>query len=187
MTHPESNTSAIEIIRAEPNDAAEILYMKRATWLQTYVNAEHGITEDDIYKKFPDSIMAQSIKEWQTGIASERDDGKRLTYVAKQSGRVIGFVAPAITDENKYRIESIYVEPGAQGIGVGSRLLHTALRWLGDSHDIYLDVVSYNHNAIAFYEGFGFKPSGTRMPLEIHNGIKSLPQIEMVRPAEPSN
>lgn len=51
----------------------------------------------------------------------------------------------------------MYVAPEAQGKGVGSKLMNQVLDWYGRDQDIYLEVVSYNQNAINFYKRFGFR------------------------------
>lgn len=182
----ESVADPILIQHALPEDAEGILMMKRAAWLATYVNEERGITEEDIYKKFPDSSMPESIANWEKGIAGETHDGKRFTFVAKEGDNVIGYTSPLIED-GKCRIGGMYVASDSQDKGVGGRLMRAALDWIGQDHDVYLDVVDYNQNAIGFYEHFGFVPSGKTLPLSVNkDGIKHLPQIEMVRRGHPS-
>lgn len=166
---------------AQPEDAGPILLLKRATWLETYVNKDGGITAEDIYKKFPDSSMPASIEGWQKGIAKETEDGHRMTFVVKQNGEVAGFTCPLIED-GKHKIGAMYVSPEYQGVGIGSALMERALEWLGQENDVYLKVVSYNQNAIDFYKGFGFIETGVSTPLQYdeEQDIKLLPEIEMV-------
>ena len=88
-------------------------------------------------------------------------------------------------DGGRKIINSIYIEPPFQGKGIGSMLMKKALDWLGDDKDIYLEVLSYNQNAINFYKSFGFEQTDAIVPEEpnLPNLIKTLPQIEMMMKA----
>jgi ribosomal protein S18 acetylase RimI-like enzyme len=79
----------------------------------------------------------------------------------------------------------LYVAPKFQGQGIGSKLLQSALEWLGPKKDVFLHVLSYNQNAIDLYERFGFVKTGKEFPEEFdeEKGIKLLPEIEMLRKA----
>lgn len=172
----------LEIRHAKPKDAEQILALKRATWFKSYVNEKLGITKEDIFKKFPDSTMSESISNWQKGIAIEKSTGDRYTYVAVLNNKVVGFTSPYIEETGRRRVGAMYVDPDYQGKGIGRKLLETALNWHGQDKDVYLEVVEYNQNAIDFYKHFGFIPSGKVIPMEIsEEGEKLLPQIEMVR------
>jgi len=170
----------LSIEPAKPEDAKAILTLKRDAWLQTYVNAEQGITAEDILKAFSDADLDQAIKNWQKAIANETDDSPKRTFVAKIDGKVVGYTSPD-NENGKKQLGAMYVATGAQGQGVGSKLLKKAIEWHGRSNDIYAYAVSYNSKAIGFYEHFGFKKTGVERPEEIdENGIKLLPDIEMV-------
>jgi ribosomal protein S18 acetylase RimI-like enzyme len=80
------------------------------------------------------------------------------------------------------RIQAIYVLPGHQGKGIGGELMQKGLGFLG-SGDIFIDVVSYNHKAISFYEKFGFRKTGKEFTNEMFRFPSGaiLPEIEMVK------
>lgn len=98
---------------------------------------------------------------------------------------VVGFVAPGIMDGQR-RIGAIYVLPGMQGRGIGSKLLEKAINWHGRNEDIFLHVASYNSNAIDFYKRNGFTETDRDIIDETANqsGDKEIPEIEMVLPAK---
>ena len=71
-------------------------------------------------------------------------------------------------------IENLYVLPGMQGKGYGSRLLEFAARRCGGEPRLW--VLSINENARRFYENRGFRETGERKKLK--NGLA---EIEMTR------
>jgi len=170
MTEPR-----ITIRRAIPADAEAILQVKKAAWADRYPNEQAGITAEGLRKEFEDddgNIDPAAIKRWQTGIASEGSD--RITYVAVDDGRVVGYASPHRIDGQR-RVGALYVAPEAQGRGIGRELLQKVLAWHGRDEDIYLHVVSYNEAAIKFYEKAGFVKTGADFP-----GGHELPELEMV-------
>ena len=104
------------------------------------------------------------------------------TFVATVDNKVVGFVDPRIDEQNHRRIGAIYVAPEAQGMGVGGKLMSQVLDLYGRDQDIYLEVVSYNQNAIDFYKRFGFEQTDGVVPEEEGRPdyLKSLSRIEMV-------
>jgi ribosomal protein S18 acetylase RimI-like enzyme len=109
------------------------------------------------------------------------------TFIAKVDGKLVGYIDPRIDEQNHRRIGAIYVSPEAQGMGVGGKLMSKVLGLYGRDQDIFLEVVSYNQNAIDFYERFGFEKTDTVVPEEEGRPdyMKTPPpQIEMVLKAE---
>lgn len=187
MAKQEFDKQAVEIERAIPDDAETICDIRDRAWLEAYPNAELGITVDDIRVNAQGrdgEFVPRRIAYLKEKLAQEnRTDG--TTFVAKVDGKTIGFVDPSIED-GKRRIGAIYVSPEAQGMGVGSKLMQQALAWHGRDEDIFLEVVSYNQNAIDFYKRFGFEQTDTVVTDEPGRPdyLKSLPQIEMVLKAK---
>jgi ribosomal protein S18 acetylase RimI-like enzyme len=153
----ELDNQSIVIERGVPTDAEAIMTLKRDAWLGGYTSDEQGVSAEDINKKFGD--MPTAINNWQRGIASETEDGERVTFVARINGKVVGFTAPCI-ENGQRRVGQLYVSPDTQGAGIGSKLLQKAVDWHGREQDIYLHVVSDNDKAIGFYEHFGFQKTG---------------------------
>jgi GNAT superfamily N-acetyltransferase len=169
-----------KVMHAEPKDAAAILKLKQAAWLKTYPSQKLGITANDIYKKLTDDDIAEAVPNWQKAIAGEKYDGDIMTFVAKIDGKVVGYTQPC-TEDGKRVLGAMYVLPEAQGKGIGGKLIRKAIEWHGFQDDIYANVISYNHDAIKFYEHFGFRKTGKELPQEVDkNGLKLLPEIEMV-------
>lgn len=151
MPHPYSKMNKITITTAEPKDAEAIMRIKREGWVYAYANTKLGITEEAITNSFGD--FTNAVQNWRTGLAIK--DPNRETFVAKKDGQVVGFVAPQII-KDKWRLGAMYVDKRYHNMGVGSLLIERAFEWLGDDKDFYIEVVSYNHNAINFYKKHGF-------------------------------
>jgi ribosomal protein S18 acetylase RimI-like enzyme len=178
---------SIAIERAEPEDAEAISELLRITWMATYPNAEAGITKEDIRLRTEGKHgerIPQNIKNWRKRI--ETNDGSVAVFVARRHGKIVGMVAPGFIDSRR-RIGALYVLPDMQGKGVGGKLMKKALEWHGDKEDIWLNVASYNQNAINFYKRFGFKQTNTSI-MDQGNvyGNTHIPEIELVRRAEPA-
>ncbi len=178
----EKTREPIVIERAVPEDAESLVRLKRDGWLAAYTSEEHGVTTEDIQKKFPEDAIPTAIENWQKGLANEKEDGERATFVARLNGKVVGFTSPH-TENGQRRVGQLYVAPDEWGKGIGSQLLQKTLDWHGPEEPVYLHVLSHNENAIRLYEQFGFQKTGVEFPEEFDKaqGIKLLAEIEMVR------
>lgn len=184
MPKQEINRSQVGIERAVPEDAETICDIRDRAWLDAYPNAELGITLEQITlnaKGRGGEFVPRRIAYLKNQLA--KDDGRGLTtYVAKVDSKVVGYVDPRIDERGRRRIGAIYVVPEAQGIGAGGKLLRQALNVLGRGQDIYIEVVSYNQNAIDFYKHFGFEKTDAEVAEdeEAPDYMTPLSQIEMV-------
>ena len=169
-----SGRSDIVVAEAIPEDAADISRIRKDGWLSTYANTAFGITVEDILTKDFDSpaIIAHRAELIRT------QHGKKV-WVARINSVVIGF-AIATERELQNDVGALYVLSGYRRIGVGGQLLDRALSWLGSKKDVTLEVVSYNENAIRFYERYGFQRiiAPPKFKQSFPDG-KPLPWIEM--------
>jgi ribosomal protein S18 acetylase RimI-like enzyme len=168
--------SDLSIEIATPADAAAMAHIQKEGWLTTYPNVEYGITTSDILTKdFDSSARIQQRLKWL------HEEGETtFSWVARLNSRVVGYCSVE-KKEAANKIAALYVLPGFQGRGIGSRLLWQALGWLGGHKNITLGVVSYNQRAINFYQKFGFEmgePVRHEVPV-MRNG-KDLPELEMI-------
>ena len=189
--HQESDKQPVVIDKALPDDAEIICDIRDRAWIDAYPNSELGITADDIRLNAQgrDGVFVpRRIAHLKERLA--RHDGTGLTtFVARVDGKIVGYIDPQIDGQNRRRIGAMYVAPETQGKGVGGKLMRHVLDLYGRDQDIFLEVVSYNQNAINFYKRFGFVITDAEVPEEEGRPdyITSLPQIEMVLRAKPSN
>lgn len=171
-----------EVELATPADAEGIFDVQRRTWLETYPNEGAGVTREDIRVRLEGvrgELIPHKVDWFKRGIETMGET--RAIYVARESGRIIGYVAPSIIEDRR-RIGAVYVLPEAQGAGAGGKLLQKAIEWHGRREDIFLRVASYNAGAIGFYRRYGFAETGTSVKDDaaIQAGHKPIPEIEMV-------
>lgn len=179
----EQDNPVVEIVKATPDDAEIICDIRDRAWIEAYPNAKLGITAKDIEinaKGLHGEFVPKRIAWFKDKLAKNEDSW--ICFVAQTNNVNVGFVVASKEDDGRKFINSIYIEPAFQGKGIGTVLMQRALDWLGDNEDVYLEVLSYNQNAINFYERFGFEKTDTVVPLEegAPDYIKPLPQIEMV-------
>lgn len=182
-SNPEILNETYTIEEATPDDAAGVFDVQRKTWIDTYPSEAEGITEEDVRARVEGAngeLIPVKAERWRNTIAS----GERKVYAAKVDGKVVGFVSPNFNeDDQQYRIGALYVLPETQGMGVGHALITKAIEYIGSDKDIYLHVVSYNQNAINFYEKHGFVKTGNEVTgsvAALPSG-KHLPELEMMR------
>ena len=166
----------------KPEDIEAATAMRLASWLDTYVNDEAGVTREWVEAR----NCAQQLPEKQESRRQRFIDGKANGtfngWVAKgANGDIIGSTTPFIDDDGARHLGSLYVDRQWHGAGVGHQLMQRAMDWLeADSHDIVLGVVIYNERAKAFYRKWGLE--------EVH-GSETLfddmiPEIMMIRKAK---
>lgn len=184
MPKQEIDTQSVSIERAVPEDAETICDIRDRAWIGAYPNAELGITADDVelMAKGHDGVFVpRRVAYLKKQLA--KDNGAGLTtFIAKVAGKTVGYIEPRTDGENLQWVSAIYVLPGYQGRGIGGKLLGHVLDLFGRDQDIFLEVVSYNQNAIGFYKKFGFEMTDAVVPEEEGRPdyLKSLPQVEMV-------
>lgn len=172
----------ITIRKSVPKDVYGIREVQRVTWLHTYPNNKMGITLEDIESKFKDDDTPEGKRKIEERKKTYEDKSGQ-TWVAEEGGKIIGFCAVG-NEKGKDRILAIYVLPKYQSMGIGSKLITKALKWLGNRKTIYINVVEYNLNAINFYKKHGFAETGKSGVLDSAASLpsgKTLPEIELIK------
>lgn len=168
------------IKEATPEDAKQITYVRRKTWLTTYPNRNEGITKEDIEASFAKRTVEEESEARAQRIADISDTH---IWVAKERDILVGFIeAMKGPDKDDNKIRSFYILSQYQHQGIGTALMEEALKWLGGEKQVSCEVASYNKDAIRFYKKFGFEENGptTNSVAELASGAK-ISEIEMVK------
>ena len=170
---------------AKLEDVERIRTITRDAWLEIYPNEKYGITKEDIAAIDwfnPDELEKRKRK------TEEAKDDTHLWVLKDNKDNVVGFCKVSRdghkTDiEGQREIDAMYVVKELQGRGLGKKLMQKAIEWLGTNGDIRLEVVSYNTNAIKFYEKFRFQETAlpvSKKRTQLPSG-KQIPRIVMMR------
>jgi ribosomal protein S18 acetylase RimI-like enzyme len=74
--------------------------------------------------------------------------------------RFVGYCISTVTSGHVGEVESIFVEPGYQGLGIGDALVRRALAWMGQqgAESKQVLVAVGNEEVLPFYSHYGFLP-----------------------------
>ncbi len=173
----------IEITAPAPGDGKGMQEVFYRTWLATYPNEEAGITAEDIEYRFKDRLSEEKIASVEKRMLNPVE-GETL-FLAKSEGRVVG-VCRIVKGDEANRLQAIYVLPEFQGEGVGKKLWEEAKKHFDPEKDSTVQAVTYNANAIKFYEGLGFVDTGKRIEDERMESGAVMTILEMRRKADKS-
>jgi ribosomal protein S18 acetylase RimI-like enzyme len=97
-------------------------------------------------------------------------------WIAEQHQTPIGYLSmifreiaenPFVISQPEWVIDQLGIEPAYQRQGIGRQLLAVALETAGMTR-VTLSVAAFNHQAIAFYERYGFVTYSLRMTYDPH-------------------
>jgi len=128
------------IRRATPGDAAGIAAVLVRAWRRAYAD----IVDPQVLDELDVDDRAQKWREWLDG-------NEALAWIAEEGGRVVGFAS--VRDA---KLTTLYVDPIAQGAGVGTRLLAEA-EAAGARE---LEIFEANGHGRHFYEARGWLDDG---------------------------
>jgi GNAT superfamily N-acetyltransferase len=153
----ENNINDIEIMAAKPEDARSIQDLKYRSWLITYPDEASGITLQDIQFRLKDALTDEKISKLARQIANA--SGDENFFVAKVDEGIVGY-CHVVKYPNKNQLHAIYVLPEQVWKGIGTKLWKAAQDFFDPEKDTYVDVATYNENAIRFYKKLGFTETG---------------------------
>lgn len=131
--------------RAEVADAREIGELHLRTWWWAY---REIVPHEKLAEHDPDEREVV----WEEALTQGR-----VAWVEEIGGRIAGFITLEAP-----KLRAIYVDPTAQGAGVGSRLLAFAERQFAEAGiaEAELTCLEGNGHARAFYEARGWTTDG---------------------------
>ncbi|HVL95055.1 MAG TPA: GNAT family N-acetyltransferase [Solirubrobacteraceae bacterium] len=141
------------IRRAAPPDAEAIVALRERAWHRAYGD----FVDVETVLALPEG---DPVERWRGRLASE----VLRTFVFEAAGRVAGFASAGPSDEagaplGSGALRALYVDPPAQGAGVGRALLAAAEGYLRERgfRRAELWVFERNEHARAFYERHGWR------------------------------
>ncbi|MDA4113726.1 MAG: GNAT family N-acetyltransferase [Thaumarchaeota archaeon] len=139
-----------EIIPLDEKNAEELHELLVVSWADTY----RGI--------LPDSIINAASTVWHSAETLRRQMKSRVVLFAgyREDGRLLGMVRAAKVEDGIVRIFQLYVLPGNQRKGIGTKLMDYSVAYFPEATRFVLDVSVGNERGISFYEKYGFKFSG---------------------------
>jgi GNAT superfamily N-acetyltransferase len=147
-----------------------------ATWRDAYA----GLVSGEILAGLDVDERAET---WRGRLADPPEG--MFVFVAELGGEVRGFVSggPDRAGGAGGEVHALYVDPGSQGRGAGSRLLQAATECLAGAGftEAGLWVFADNHPARGFYESQGWRPYGTEQQWTYPGTSEHLTDIRYVR------
>ncbi|MBT2367863.1 ribosomal protein S18-alanine N-acetyltransferase [Streptomyces sp. ISL-10] len=114
------------------------------------------------HELFPEDAWSAGMF-WSELAHSRGPQATRRYVVAELDGRIVGYAGLAAAG-GLGDVQTIAVEPGQWGTGLGARLLTDLLQHATafECHEVLLEVRVDNTRAQKLYERFGFEPIGFR-------------------------
>ena len=147
---------------ATPADAPALAELGKRTFLNTFVEGFGIPYPAEDLETFLDSFGEAAVLE-------KLAEPGGAYWVAERDGQLLAFANAGPNTlphpdakPSHAELRRLYVGPDAQGLGLGTRLLVTALDWM-DAHTagpLWIGVWSGNRKAIRLYEAFGFRKAG---------------------------
>lgn len=168
-----------EIREVMPSDVVAIRTMHAQSWRDTYINEEHGVTEEYINGVTDKWLTPEALEQSAEYLSGVRQDPRQFYRVALLDGQVTGYVHAKIKEDGTRYLSGLYTDRSTHGTGLGQQLMELVDEW-AQGGTIDLEVASYNERAKAFYRKHGFVEAG------VPDGPRydEIPVISMIRHAE---
>lgn len=163
-----NRTAPVEMRPAEKDDRSDIVQVFLDCWSISY----RGVLPTELVGKM-DRERAESL--WATSL----DDPAVETVVALHQGGIAGVTRFTVEEDGRGHVGALYVSPQAQGAGIGSALLESAVSTLAErgAQSVTLWVFEDNHPSLTFYRKHGWRPDGERLT----DPAFGQPQIRLTR------
>lgn len=141
-------------------------------------------------KESPEAFVASADEEESYPESRWRDRMNRSRrLLAEEEGTVLGVVSVGshkIEEDGVGELFGLWVEPARRGSGVARRLLEAAAAQAraDELKQLVYWVGTDNGRAVAFASSFGFRPTDSRRPMEIHgvDDAEDAEELAMVLP-----
>jgi ribosomal protein S18 acetylase RimI-like enzyme len=136
---------ALKIRDAGFDDVREIQRVARITWDHTY------------RETIPESVRRKFVGQAYSADSLRHRMESNVFIVAMMGEEILGFADFRRLSETSVELAAIYVLPGMQGRGIGSRLLESGTGRFPPLTKFMLRVERDNTRALNFYEAHGFR------------------------------
>ncbi len=145
--------------RATAADALALSEIGALTFVETF---GHMYSPKDLADFLAEEQAPDRYRAWA-------QDDRYALWIAEDGDRTVGFAlaGPCTLPHAEVtpgcgELKRIYLRRDAQGTGIGTRMLNTALDWLtAPGRDLWIGVWSENHGAQRLYQRHGFEKVGT--------------------------
>ena len=148
-----SSSDALSLRRGAPDDADQIAGISVRAWIHAYESFLDP-------RVLAERTMASQAERWREWLADEVTQ----THVAEVGGRIAGYATVGASrdgdaDDTVGQLSALYVDPAAQGAGLGTRLLADAVARLRASGFNVATLWVFEENGLgrAFYERHGWR------------------------------
>lgn len=166
--------SPIVVRLAKTKDASKIAHINASSWIATYPNDAIGLTKNVLFNKFTQELIKSDSNKWIRYIEDSITNQRVL--VVEHDNNVVGY-CNLLKNNGVGQIYTMYIDPNFIGKGAGGMLMRASLDWLKDCPTKIVEVISYNSNAIGFYEYYGFQRNSVSFALEFEK--IEIPVIQM--------
>lgn len=160
-------------------DELHLARMHIQAWKESYVLPESGLTEEKIDELHSHWLTDTDFRKKTILEALENPQKVLYRVVRNTDEQIVGFLH-GTKHEERNELDAIYLLNEAKGTGTGRKLMGEFFAWIDQEKPSRLEVFSFNHSAIEFYEKFGFVKTSTE--LELYRGF--LKVTEMIRLAD---
>jgi len=141
----------ISIREARLDDLANIAELHAQSWRDNYSEV---LSADYLENK----VSSEREILWTKRLTQPQHN--QLVLIAEDDDVFSGFICVLGANHPKFGtiIDNLHVKANSKGQGTGSRLLSAAASWAIEhytDHDLYLEVLACNSNAIGFYQAKG--------------------------------
>lgn len=147
---PEASTMVV-IRRAQPRDMRRVRSMLIYTWHAAY-DGLMGVAEVD-------RRCAELFKPVQL-MQSIHDTSGHWFGLVEKGGILCGVATVRFMALGRAKIEMLYILPAYQRSGIATALLAHIATEMPWAHVLDIEVLEFNHGAIAFYRSQGFRSDG---------------------------
>jgi ribosomal protein S18 acetylase RimI-like enzyme len=111
---------------------------------------------------------ARPFQRWDQVAEASCEGGEQATWFAEHAGEAAGMINAYRSGDETVTLTSLWAAPGHRHLGVADALMGRAIEWAEEhaAERVRLWVVQRNDEARAFYERWGFTPTGREIKYE---------------------